>query len=254
VDRIRALIVDDEPPARAKVARMLAARVDVEVVGEAGDGREAVERIRSLRPDVVILDIQMPGKTGFEVLASLEEDEIPHVVFATAYDEHAIRAFEVAAVDYLLKPFNQERLFRALDRVDSLRASGSGGPDYVSELLELLRLRESGGYLERLVVEFRGRRLVVETDEVRSLRAEGNYVSVHVEGRSYLCRGTLASYEARLDPRRFIRVHRSALVNLTRVRELEPIARGDQLLILDDGSEVRMSRHYREALSRRLDL
>ncbi|NNM32070.1 MAG: response regulator transcription factor [Gemmatimonadetes bacterium] len=259
MDRLRTLIVDDEPPARAKVARILTTRDDVEVVGEAADGLEAVERIRALRPDLVILDIQMPGRTGFDVLASLESD-MPYVVFATAYDEHAIRAFEVAAVDYLLKPFNRDRLFTAIDRVQARRESEGKGPQAALErLLALLDSATPGElkghleYVERLVVESRGRRILVDVDDVRSLRADGNYVAVHVEGRSYLCRGTLTSYADKLDPRRFIRVHRSVLVNLDRVRELKPIARGDQLLILDDGSEVRMSRHYRDALSRLLD-
>ena len=259
MERLKTLIVDDEPPARAKVARILATRDDVEVVGEAGNGPEAVERIRVLRPDLVILDIQMPGKTGFEVLASLDPEDMPYVVFATAYDEHAIRAFEVAAVDYLLKPFNRARLFTAIDRVRAREGGGDKGPEAALE--RLMALLESGAavdlegqaYVNRLVVESRGSRILVDVDDVRSLRADGNYVSVFVEGRSYLCRGTLTSYAEKLDPRRFIRVHRSVLVNLDRVRELKPIARGDQLLILDDGSEVRMSRHYRDALSRLLD-
>ena len=254
MDRIRTLIVDDEPPARTKVARILSGRDDVEVVGEAGDGREAVERIRALEPDLVILDVQMPGKTGFDVLASLLPEETPHVVFATAYDEHALQAFDVAAVDYLLKPFNEERLYRAIDRVKERRSRGTEPSGAMAELLEVLRGKGGVQYMDRLLVDSRGRRLVLMATEVRSLRAEGNYVSVHVEGRSYLCRGTLASYEERLDPRRFVRVHRSVLVNVDRIRELKPIARGDQLLILDDGSEVRMSRHFREGLSRLLDL
>ena len=138
MDRIRTLIVDDEPPARTKVARILIGRDDVEVVGEAGDGREAVERIRALEPDLVILDVQMPGKTGFDVLASLLPEETPHVVFATAYDEHALQAFDVAAVDYLLKPFNEERLYRAIDRVKERRSRGTEPSGAMAELLEVL--------------------------------------------------------------------------------------------------------------------
>lgn len=254
MDRIRTLIVDDEPPARAKVARILRGRTDVEVVGEAGDGAEAVERIRSLSPDLVILDIQMPGKTGFDVLQELEPDQLPHVVFATAYDQHAIQAFDVAAADYLLKPFNKERLYRAVDRVKERLAQRANGAQEMAELLELLRPRAEGSYLDRIAVESRGRRLIVKASEIRTLRADGNYVSIHVAGKSYLHRGTLGSYEERLDPGRFVRVHRSVLVNVQRITELRPIARGDQMLVLDDGSEVRMSRHYREGLAKLLDL
>lgn len=248
MDRLRTLIVDDERPARAKVARLLDGMDRVEVVGEAANGDDAVKRIQTLRPDLLILDIQMPGKTGFEVLSSLSEQEIPYIIFATAYDTHAIQAFEVAAVDYLLKPFDKQRLAIAVDRVVERASEKQDRTKYVEELMGLLR--GVTDHVERVVVDFRGRRLVVEVDNIRSLQAEGNYVSIHVEGRSHLCRGSLASYENRLDPGRFVRVHRSALVNVRRIREIKSIARGDQYLVMDDGSEVRMSRRYRERLSR----
>lgn len=253
MDMLRALIVDDERPARAKVRRLLSGIANVDVVGEASDGQEAVDRIRQLKPDVVILDIQMPGKTGFEVIASLDGPELPYVVFATAYDQHAIQAFDVAAVDYLLKPFNRERLGRALERVRARLSNDDDKPKYVDELLTLLDAQKVR-HLERVAVESRGRKLIIRVADIGHLEAEGNYVSIYSGGKSYLCRGSLASYEERLDPRQFVRVHRSALVNVERIREMKSIARGDQLLVLDDGSEVRMSRRYRERLTELLDL
>lgn len=252
MDTIRVLIVDDERPARTKVRRLLSGIGNVDVVGEATNGNEAVNRIRELRPDVVILDIQMPGKTGFGVIASLEGPELPYVVFATAYDQHAIQAFDVAAVDYLLKPFNRERLDRALERVRDRMSSDDDKPQYVNELLTLLDAQRVR-YLERVVVESRGRKLIVRVADIGHLEAEGNYVSIYSGGKSFLCRGSLASYEERLDPQQFVRVHRSALVNVERIREMKSIARGDQLLVLDDGSEVRMSRRYRDRLTEVLD-
>ena len=253
MDRIRTLIVDDEPPARAKVRRLLGVHPSVDVVGEAKDGDEALDRIRDLKPDLVILDIQMPGRTGFEVLAALKADEIPHVVFATAFDEHAIRAFDVAAVDYLLKPFDRKRLARAIDRVRQRMAAGASHEARLEEVVDLLHAA-SARYLERVVVDSRGRRLVVDVNDIRRLESDGNYVSIHAAGKSYLCRGTLASYEARLDPNRFIRVHRSNLVNAARVAEIRSVARGDQMLVMDDGSEVRVSRNYRDRISRIFEL
>lgn len=248
MDRIRTLIVDDEPPARAKVRRLLADRDDVEIVGEASNGSEAVERIRTLEPDLVILDIQMPELTGFEVLEALEHGEVPQVIFATAFDEHAIQAFEVAAVDYLLKPFDRKRLFTAVDRVVERGASESPERAHVPRILEVLNAASSP-YVERIVVESLGRRLVIGVGQINRIGADGSYVSIHAEGRSYLSRRTLAWCQERLDPTRFVRVHRSTIVNVERVREIRPIARGDQILVLDDGAEVRMSRNYREALT-----
>ena len=249
---LRILIVDDERPARAKANRLLAGIEGVEVVGEAQDGPRAVERIRSLRPDLVILDIQMPGMTGFQVLAALDPEQIPWIVFATAYDEHAIQAFEVAAVDYLLKPFNRERLARAVERVRARQTARDDRPAYLDELVALVESR-TARHLERVVVESRGRRLLVDVGRVTRFEADGNYVAIHVAGKSYLCRGTLASYEARLDPERFVRVHRGTLVNVARISEMRTLGRGDQLLVMDDATEVRMSRRYRDGLERLLD-
>ncbi len=248
MDALRTLVVDDERPARAKVVRLLGGVDAAQVVGEAGSGPEAIDQVRALSPDLMILDIQMPGMTGFEVLEALDESELPHVIFATAYDQHAIQAFEVAAVDYLLKPFSKARLRQAVKRVLERRSD----TDPLTHARELKGLLDAGTtqYLERLVVESLGRRLVVEVSGILKLEAEGNYVSIHHGGRSYLSRGSLSSYEARLDPERFVRVHRSVLVNVGRIRELRPIARGDQLLIMDEGSEIRMSRHYRDRLAR----
>lgn len=245
---IRALVVDDEPPARRKLRRFLESEPDMRVVGEAGSGSEAVEAIRGLEPDLVVLDVQMPGLDGFGVIAALGHDELPEVIFATAYDEYALRAFDVHAVDYLLKPFDRERFRVALARARQRIARGD------EDVLERVRRlvaearREGEDHLERLLVEERGKEILVTVASIDWLEASGNYVTVHAGGRSHLVRSTLKSLVARLPSRRFVRVHRSAAVNLDRVVELRPQGRGDYTIVLDGGAVVPMSRRYRARL------
>lgn len=248
MDRVRTLIVDDEPPARAKLRRFLAADAGVEVVGEAGSGPEAVERITELAPDLVFLDVQMPGLDGFGVLERLGQEggRLPHVVFVTAYDEYAVRAFEVHAVDYLLKPFSPDRFAQALERAKE-RASGRRGDDLDRRLRQVLsEVRPPPPPLERLLVPAGEKQIVLEVERIDWLEAEQNYVRLHVGTSSYLIRGTLAGLEARLDPRRFIRIHRSRIINAGRVREIHPWSHGDQLVVLQDGTELLLSRRYRD--------
>ncbi len=257
---VRVLIVDDEPPARRKIARLLEGDPGVAVVGEAGDGRSAVDAIRSLRPEVVFLDIQMPEIDGFGVLEALAPEELPEIVFVTAYDQYAIQAFEVAALDYLLKPFDAPRLREALDRakarVRNTReaapgAAGEQGHD--AELAERIRsllaqLDHAAGASSRILVKDRDRARFVSVDEIRWIRGAGNYVEIHAARGTHLLRETLDGIQQRLDPRRFLRVHRSYVVNIDHVREIEPLSHGDHLLVLTDGSEVRLSRRYRSEL------
>lgn len=254
---IRALVVDDEPPARRKVRRFLEAEPDVRVVGEAGSGFEAVEAIRELEPDLVVLDVQMPGLDGFGVIATLADDELPEVIFATAYDRYALRAFDVHAVDYLLKPFDRARFGVALARARERVAEQDDevlGDEVLERVRRLVAEVRGGGerHLERLLVEERGKEILVPVASIDWLEAGGNYVTVHAGGRRHLVRCTLKALVARLPSRRFVRVHRSAAVNLDRVVELRPQGRGDYTIVLEGGAVVPMSRRYRARLKEAL--
>jgi two-component system LytT family response regulator len=241
---MRTLIVDDEAPARNRLKRLLAGLEDVQVVGEARDGIQAVEMIEHLSPDLVLLDIQMPGLDGFGVIQALEDP--PAIIFVTAYDEFAIRAFEVHALDYLLKPFSQDRLEKAIHRAQEALA---GDQDIAAQLGPLLEsLTTEGRFLTRLAVYDRDRIRVLDADEVDWIGIEGEQVMVHVGDQVYPIRRTLAELEARLDPKRFFRAHRSAIVNLDRVQEVIPWFKGGHILRLTTGAEVDLSRAQARAL------
>ena len=239
-EALKVLLADDEAPARAKLRRLLKDDPRVAVAGEAADGLEAVRQVQALRPDLLVLDIQMPGLTGFEVLETLEKPR-PLVIFSTAYDRYALDAFEAAAVDYLLKPYDARRFAQALDRALALRAAGATDP--VKDLLA----RVAQTPLERLLVKDGDRWLPVPLRTVRRLSADGKSVRVHAEGGVFSLRRGLAELERRLDPRRFVRVHRSDIVALDAVAHLEPWDHGDALLVLKDGGHVVLSRTYRAA-------
>lgn len=239
MDRVRALVVDDEPLARRRVLRLLKDEPDIEVVGECADGREAVDAIRTEAPDLVFLDVQMPEVGGFEVVEAVGPERMPAVIFVTAFDQYAVKAFEVHALDYLLKPFPRARFARAVERVrDEIRRGRAKG-DSGGQLLSLLQdLRREGRYLERLAVQTGGRVIFLRVEEVDWIEAEGNYLRLHVGGESHLVRGTMKAMEARLDPERFIRIHRSTLVSVDRIREVQPWFRGEHVLILRDGTRL----------------
>ena len=231
----RVVIADDEAPARRIVRSYLGGRENVEVVAEAENGLEVVEAVRSFQPHLVVLDVQMPGLTGFEAIEAIGVDAMPAVVFATAYDEFALRAFDVNAVDYLLKPFSRERFDRAFDRALERREN-------------LAPLITSLPPLERIVVRQGERLFFVATGEIVHLSAEGNYVRVHTAGAAHLIRGTLADLEARLDPKRFARIHRSGIVNIDAIRELRAHFHGDYHVVLKNGETLKLSRRYQERL------
>lgn len=243
---IRAVIVDDEPLGRTVIREMLRRDAEVEIAGECANGPEAIEVIRRERPDLVFLDVQMPEMDGFEVLAAL--DRLPMVVFVTAYDQYAVRAFEVHAVEYLLKPFDRERFDRALRHAKSqLSLERSGAiSERILALLEEQKAKPK--YLERVVIKAHGRIFFLKTEEIDWIGAEGNYVSLHVRKESYLLRETIGGMEAQLDPARFPRIHRSRIVNLDRIRELQPWSHGEYRVILHDGTELTLSRGYRDRL------
>ena len=252
---MRVLIVDDEAFARQRVARLLAeCGGDAELVGEAASGQAAVGMIRTLAPDVVFLDIQMPGRDGFGVLDALAGTTLPQIVFVTAYDQFALQAFEAHALDYLLKPFDEERFRKAIDRVRT-QLRGQKRRDIDSRIAQLLAdIRDRPRYFERLVVRSGGRILILRVDDIDWIEAAANYVKLHVGPRVYLLRETMNRLEEKLDPARFIRIHRSTIVRVDRIRELEPLFQGDYLVILQDGSRLTSSRSYRDKLQEVLNV
>jgi two-component system, LytTR family, response regulator len=251
---IRTCIVDDEPLARDRIRALLAQEPDIDVIAECADGGEAIRVIKHERPDLVFLDVQMPVVDGFGVLQSLDADAPPAVVFVTAYDQYALQAFDVHALDYLLKPFNGRRFKRAVQRA-RLELSKDGHAPAVNErLLSLLEtLRQDRKPQERLVLKTSGRVTFLKVDEIDWIEAEGNYVRLHVGAISHLLRETMKGIEARLDPERFIRIHRSTIVNTDRIKELQPLFHGEYAVTLQDGTRLTASRGPENKLRRILD-
>ena len=292
--RVRVLIVDDESLARQRVRRLLQSEADVEVVGEAESGHEAVALIRELRPDLVCLDVQMPGLDGFGVLRELEGGHVPMVLFVTAYDEHAQRAFDVHAVDYVLKPVDEDRFRAAFDKARTLRANAVAAAR-LGELLETVRRLADGSaaiadvrgdvlggaigsglatatanananatananavpgangrFASRILVKLDGRMFFVKTSEIDWIEADRNYVRLHVGNTAHTIRERISHLEETLDPRVFARIHRSTIVNLNRVREMQQWFSGDYVVILEDGTRLRLSRHYRDRVEKQV--
>ena len=243
---MRALIVDDEPLARRGVALRLKQFRDVEIVGECGDGASAVEKILELAPDVVFLDVQMPGMDGFDVLRALPQGELPSVIFLTAYEQHALRAFEVHALDYVLKPVDDERFSVAVQRARQVQDTGSR--IQMAERMMHLLDEETGKYVSRFPVRVGSRIQVVHTDDIEWIAAAGDYAELHCGGRCHLLRETMTALEQKLNPNQFLRIHRSRIVRASCVRELRPIDNREYLVKLSDGSEHRSSRTYAERL------
>jgi two-component system LytT family response regulator len=247
MSKIRVVIVDDESPARRKISRFLSGEEDFAVIGEAGTGLEAVQVIERDRPDLIFLDVQMPGLDGFGVIEALTAKPLPQIVFITAYDHFALKAFEVHALDYLLKPFDQPRFQKVLDRVRQqfARATKDQQED-LSEKLNLL-LKELNGrpkYAERLLVNAGERTLLLAVEKIDLIEAARNYVNLHVGRESYLLRSTIEGLSQKLDPSKFLRANRSQIVNVESIRELQPWFHGEYKIILNDGTEVSWSRRY----------
>lgn len=241
---MRVLIVDDEPAARRKVVRFLKEHADIEVAGEASSGQQAIEQIENQRPDLVFLDVRMPDMDGFEVVEALAAgDHVPAIVFATAHDEYAVRAFEVSAVDYLLKPFDRERFDRSLERARKSVTAPAENPQ--SQLLTLLdAMRPPGHYARRLLVPHEGRSVFVSTGDIVRLEADRNMVTIFSRHTTLAMRSTLDGLERRLDPQQFARIHRSHIVNIDAIKEIHPWFHGDFKIRLHDGTELMWSRRF----------
>lgn len=243
---IRTIIVDDEPLARERIASMLRGEDDVEVVAECGDGKSAVATVKKQKPDLVFLDVQMPGMDGFEVLRQLGTGELPIVIFVTAYDQHALKAFEVHALDYLLKPFKQSRFKETIERARKAVRNRADGR-VSDQLLQLLRQEKPAReFLTRIVVKAGERTLFVKTDRIDYAESAGNYVVLHAGKENHVIRETLTALEEKLDPKKFIRINRSTLVNLDQIRELQPLFKGEHVVILHDGKQLPLTRGVRE--------
>jgi two-component system LytT family response regulator len=253
VIKIRALVVDDEPVARDRVVRLLQQHADIELVGECTNGLETVTAIERLSPDLVFLDVQMPEMDGFEVMRALEAGHVPAIVFVTAYDEYAVRAFEVHALDYLLKPFSSVRFTATLAHArDHLHRDHAG--ELGRKLLTLapaLWERSGGARPERLLVRSAGRVHFVRTADIEWCEAAGNYVRLHVGQESHLFRETMNTLESKLDPRHFVRIHRSTIVNVEQIEQLRSSLGGESTVFLRNGVKLTLSRGYREGFQER---
>ncbi|MDQ3346416.1 MAG: LytTR family DNA-binding domain-containing protein [Acidobacteriota bacterium] len=250
--KIRTLVVDDEPLARERLTGLLFNEPDIDIVGQCRDGEEAVTSIVDLSPDLVFLDVQMPQMGGFDVIEAVGNERMPLVIFVTAYDQHALKAFQVRALDYILKPFDRERFSEALQRARKQIERDETG-DLGRRLLALVKdLRKDQPRSERLVVKAGGRLFFLRADEIDWIEAAGNYVRLHVGNTSHLLRETMNAIEGRLDPEKFFRIHRSRIVNMERIQELQPWLNGEYSVLLRTGTRLTLSRGYREKLQDRL--
>jgi two-component system, LytTR family, response regulator len=245
---IRTVIADDEPLARKKLRILLAAERDVQIVGECKDARRTVAALHDLKPDLLLLDIQMPDGDGFQVLKSIPPGQMPFVVFTTAHDQYAIRAFEAHALDYLLKPFDQDRLHRALERVRS-ELQKTTNRDLAQHILDWLAHPQTPPFADRrLVVKAGGRVVFLDLDDIDWVEAAANYVQLHAGRDSYLVREGISRLSERLDPGQFVRIHRSTIVNVRKIKELQPCNSGEYIVVLKNGKELSCSRSYRSGL------
>jgi two-component system, LytTR family, response regulator len=245
---IRTIIADDEPLARKKLRILLASERDVQIVAECRDARRTIAALTELKPDLLLLDIQMPDADGFQVLRSIPPEQMPIVIFTTAYDQYAIRAFEAHASDYLLKPFDQDRLHRAIERVRT-ELLKTANRDLARHILDWLAHPETTPPADRrLVVKAGGRVVFLDLDEIDWVDAAANYVQLHAGRELYLVRERISRMSERLDPGQFVRIHRSAIVNVRKIKELQPCNSGEYMVVLKNGKELSCSRSYRSGL------
>lgn len=248
-NKIKTLIVDDEPLARRGIRQLLESETDFEIIGEAGNGREAISAVEKHLPDLVFLDVQMPLLDGFSFVEKMSAKNLPEIVFVTAYDEHAVRAFEAGAIDYVLKPTDPERFQKTLNRVRSRILSGEN-KFLENKLADLLKkLKPSGeNYLERVVVKENERIRLLNVEKIDWISSQGNYVEIHSEGEKFLVRETMEGFERKLNPRDFLRIRRSVIVRVEQIKELHPLFNGEFEVILKKGVKLASSRRYRKNL------
>ena len=252
MEQMRTLIIDDEPLARKGIRQLLEGDPEVQILGECVDGLESVEQIKALRPDVIFLDIQMPEMDGFAVLDALSAEELPIVVFVTAYDQHALRALQVHALDYLLKPFDEERFHEALDRAKA-QWRQKNGSQMTRRIIEMLDgNREERQAPGRIMVRNAGRITFVRVEEVDWIEAQGDYVCLHCQGKKHLVREKISDMENQLATDRFLRIHRSTIVSIPRIKEMQPLFHGEYAVVLHDGTRLTMSRSFRDRVFERL--
>ena len=248
-NKIRALIVDDEPLARRGICQLLETEKDFEIAGEASNGREAVSKIEKFSPDLIFLDVQMPLLDGFSFIEKLGAENLPEIVFVTAYDEHAIRAFEAGAIDYLLKPINAERFQKTLERARRRVLSGENKllENKLTDLLSNLKLPEEN-FLERIAVKENERIRFLDAKKIDWISSQGNYIEIHIEGEKFLVRETMDGIERKLNPREFLRIRRSKIVRIEQIKELHPLFGGEFEVVLKNGAKLSSSRRYRHNL------
>jgi two-component system LytT family response regulator len=260
-EKIKTLIVDDEPLARRNVRLLLEKDPQIEIIDECRNGREAIKAVKSFSPDLIFLDIQMPEMDGFDVLARVGAEQIHAIIFVTAFDQYALKAFEVHALDYLLKPFDDARFYKALEQAKS-QIEQREINKISKKLLALLEERENNrlqqpkqpAYLSRLMIKLASRVFLLKVTDVDWIEADGNYAKLHVGRKSHLLREKLHDLETQLDPERFVRIHRSIIVNLDRIKEMHPHFHGDYIVVLHDGTQLKLSRSRREHLESRLKI
>ncbi len=252
--KIRALIVDDEPLARRGIRQQLKCAADVEIVNEAGNGADALAAIEKYHPDLVFLDIQMPLLDGFSVVEKIAVSDLPEIIFVTAFDEYAIKAFEINALDYLLKPIDPERFQKTLERVrERIKTEQTGDLDRkLSALLQSLESAKSNAerpaFLERIVIKEQGRIVFLDVNEINWIGSEGNYVKLHTKTKTYLLRETMDNLESKLNPQNFLRLRRSTIVRIAEIKELQPLFKSEFVVVLKDGTNLSSSRRYRQNL------
>ena len=257
--KIKTIIADDEPLAREKIRNLLEQDPDIELIGECADGIETVTAIRNQQPDLVFLDVQMPELDGFGVLKALRDSNLPTFIFVTAYDQYALRAFEVHALDYLLKPFDRERFQKALQRAkEHIRKEKAGEVnEKLLTLLEDLKSEKSNNherkYLDRLVIKAGGRVTFLKTEEIDWIEAAGNYIRLYIGKDSHLLRDTMNNIQTKLDPEKFLRIHRSTILKIDRIKELQPWYHGEYVVTLENGKQLTSSRSYRHQLGKLLE-
>jgi two-component system, LytTR family, response regulator len=250
--KTRVIIADDEPLARARLRMLLAEEPWVDVIAECSDGPSTITAIEKFRPELVFLDVQMPGGSGFDVIESIGAGRMPFVIFVTAFDRYALRAFDVHALDYLLKPFDRDRFRDALTRARE-RIERSSNGDLERRLLAIVNdLKPAAQPMERFVIKSGGRVFFLRAEDIEWIEAAGNYVKLHVGAETHVFRETMNSLEARLNPSVFFRIHRSHIVNIERVRELQPWFNGEYVVFLTSGARLTLSRGYREKLQDRI--